>query len=439
VYCLGQCDRAPAVRVDGFIRTPDEGRTSIRSLTDTPIVTVRLGNAACPTLALAQAAGVFEALADALDAPGAVVLEAVEASNLRGRGGAGFPAGRKWRTAADTQAAHRVVVVNGDEGDPGSFIDRLLLQDDPFGVIEGLLLAGYAIGADRGILYVRNEYPEAVQVLNAAVDEAREAGFIGDRILGTGFCFEIEVITGKGSYVCGEETALINAIEHRRGEVRLRPPYPAVAGLDGYPTVVNNVETLINVPWIVRHGAAAYRALGTPESAGTLALCFDAGFAHPGVVEVAFGTDLKALIEVAAGGGVDGPLEAVVIGGPMGTILGPDAWSVPVCYAAMDALDIRLGHGGLVAVPAGTDWQQMLRHWLTFMVQESCGRCSPCALGSQAALGAVRSPEALESLLKLMETASLCAFGRSMPAPLRQIVARMTASRPQDAGQEVER
>lgn len=446
VYCLGYCDRSPAALTpDGAVVAGAGARAfadgdpaapaadpfpDVRSLVEDPVVTARLGVGDHASLDVARAAGVWSALERALEGRPEVVLEAVEASGERGRGGAGFPTGAKWRAAASTPARDRWVVANGDEGDPGSFVDRALMEFDPHAVLEGMALCGYAIGARRGIVYVRSEYPRARGILEAAIDEARQAGLLGEEVLGSGFEFDVEVVPGFGSYVCGEETALLNAVEGRRGEVRLRPPYPAEAGLYGLPTVVNNVETLVDGRAILADGPDAYRARGTAESAGTKALCLNVGFARPGILEVEFGTPLSAAIE-AAGGGADGrDPEAVILGGPMGSVLGPESWDVPICYGAMGRRGIQLGHGGLVAVPEGADWGALLEHWLVFMAHESCGRCVPCRLGSGRALervreGAWRDDSApLERLFEVMEEASLCAFGRSMPGPMRSILER---------------
>ncbi len=423
VYCLGHCHAGPAVRDHGAL-TPPEVPVEVRTLTGRPLVTPRL-ELGCVTLAGYRALGGFAAAAQALRAPGADILAALEVARLRGRGGAGFPVARKWRAAAEAPGAQTAVVVNGDEGDPGSFIDRLILARDPFAVIEGLLLAGHAIGAERGVIYIRHEYPEAAAVIEDALAQAQAAGWLGDDIQGSGVAFHITVARGKGSYVCGEETALLNHLEHRRGEVRLRPPYPVTSGLDGWPTVVNNVETLVNVPLIVRD-AAAFARQGTEGSTGTVAMCLDGGFARPGVVEVPFGTPLSTVLLEA--GGTAG-LAAVVLGGPMGSILGPDQWDVPVCFDAMQARDVRLGHGGLVALPAGTDWASLLRHWLSFAAHESCGRCAPCALGTQQALRAREDLPQVRAILDVMAGGSLCAFGRSLPQPLRWILDRLEGGR----------
>ena len=305
-------------------------------------------------------------------------------SGEQGRGGAGFPTGRKWRLAAEAAGNGRYVIANGDEGDPGSFIDRILLEHDPHAILEGMALCAWAIGAGEGVVYIRSEYPAAQSRMQAAISAARAAGLLGPGICGSSFSFEVRVVSGHGSYVCGEETALLNAIEGRRGEVRVRPPYPAVQGLYGQPTVVNNIETLVNIPWIVDRGAEAFRKLGYrrlrraprpfasiralpgPASSKPNSACHSANWS-----------------ETHGGGGRDGvPLAGIALGGPMGSILLPDELDVRMDYRDLAERGIHSGHGGLVALPAGTDWRQLMMHWLEFMVAESCGKCVPCRLGS---------------------------------------------------------
>jgi NADH:ubiquinone oxidoreductase subunit F (NADH-binding) len=448
-FCIGYCDRSPAALLaDGTVVVEISPSANaheitalpaadpvpdIRCVAPVPIVTQRLQTSGSHELVDAVAAGAYSALKMALsDSPGRV-LDVLERSGERGRGGAAFPTARKWRLCSQQTALRKFVVANGDEGDPGSFIDRVLLERDPHAILEGLALAAYAVGAQEGVVFIRAEYPLAQHVMSRAIDEATEAGYLGANVFGSTFTFSVRVVGGMGSYVCGEETALLNAIEGLRGEVRVRPPYPVQEGLFGCPTVVDNVETLVNVPWIVNNGAERYAALGTAESSGTKAFSLNHGFARPGIVELEYGVPLRRVIEEFAGGARTGmEHEAVILGGPMGSVLFPDDWDVPVCYGEMARRGIRLGHAGLVAVPKGTDWRVLLRHWLEFMASESCGKCVPCALGSQQALDLVRraeSPDAaqLEALFALMEDASLCAFGRSMPGPMRTLLSRCSS------------
>lgn len=430
VYCLGYCDRSPAwLDAEGHLQH-GAGGLDIRSHARCPVVTRRLGNGGTSSLRHARELGAYETLATALAGEPAAVLAAMERSGERGRGGAAFPTFLKWQSCAGTAAESRYVIANGDEGDPGSFIDRVLMENDPHGILEGLMLCGFAVGAREGIVFIRSEYPRAIAVMEEAIRELRKAELIGRDILSSGFDFEISVAAGMGSYVCGEETALINALEGRRGEVSIRPPYPTQSGLHGLPTVIQNVETLVNVPFIVADGGASYAALGSGDSTGTKALCLNHGFARPGIVEVEFGISLREVIEELGGGGKGGkPLAAVLLGGPMGSVLTPEEWDVPVCYDAMAKRGVELGHGGLVAVPQDTDFRRLLEHWLDFMIHESCGKCVPCRLGAQCASNALRatSTEAetrrrLDELFTAMEQGSLCAFGRSMPRPMRQLI-----------------
>lgn len=455
VYCLGYCDRSPAMLdaddhvharcepdADAVSRAVDPGAVeiqlampAIRCTASRPVVTQRIGKGDHASLGAARDAGVYEGLKLALGLRPIEVIELVEQSGERGRGGAGYPTAAKWRVCAQTASDERYVIANGDEGDPGSFIDRVLMEHDAHAVLEGMAVAAYAVGARNGIVFIRSEYPRAIEVMRRAIREAEEAGLLGDRVLGKPFDFHVTVIPGLGSYVCGEETAMLNAIEGRRGEVRLRPPYPAERGLYGKPTIVNNVETLVNIGWIVHHGPDAYRAMGTDACSGTKAMCLNHGFARPGIVEVEFGTPLRALLEDEAGGPRDGePLEAILLGGPMGSLLTPEQWDAPICYHAMGELGIQLGHGGVVALPRGTDFRAMLVHLLGFMKHESCGKCVPCRVGSERAFEIAASINGgpdnanvtgqLRRLFDVMADGSLCAFGQLMPGPLRTIVER---------------
>ncbi len=443
-HCLGHCDRSPALlRRDGRVVLPgrgaDAGRalaapsaalppSSVRARCPEPIVTRRLGRGGFADLGLARADGAYATLERALAGGPEPVLAAMEGSGLRGRGGAGFATGRKWRLAAAAPGEERYVVCNGDEGDPGSFVDRMLMEEDPHGVIEGMALCALAVGARRGIAFVRSEYPAARAALAGAVEDARAAGILGHAMLGSGRAFDVQVVSGLGSYVCGEETALLEALEGRRCEVRLRPPYPVTSGLHGQPTVVDNVETLIDAVWIVENGADAYARLGTAASPGTKALCLNHGFARPGVVEVEMGAPLREVVEEAGGPAGPAALAAVLAGGPMGSVIPPAEWDVPICYTAMAERGLALGHGGLVALPDDADLPALLRGWLRFMATESCGRCTPCGLGSRRALDLAEGPglrggrAELVRLLGVVEEASLCAFGQGIPRPVRRLI-----------------
>lgn len=444
VYCLGYCDRSPAAMTpSGRVLPGDRGNKLSALVNDIPlphpappsirnearhaIVTERLLN---PEV-IEERCHSYAGLQAALDMQPAAVIEAVIQAGVRGRGGAAFPTGVKWRAAAAAQGSPKYIVANGDEGDPGSFVDREIMERDPHGVIEGMAIAAHAIGAREGIVFIRSEYPISVERMQRAIDIATIEGVLGPNALGRGKPFTMRVVRGLGSYVCGEETALLNAIEGMRGEVRPRPPFPVDAGLYGKPTVVDNVETLLLPGWILRHGVDAFRSMGTKESQGTKAICLDRGFARPGIVEVEFGITLRELIDRHGGGGTGGrELEAVLVGGPMGSIVPIEDWDVPVCFAAMREKRINLGHAGLVAIQKGADWGMLLRHLLTFMRDESCGKCVPCRLGTTqlhqiAADGVDRADlPSIERILDLMGTASLCAFGRETPGPIATILSR---------------
>ncbi len=360
-------------------------------------------------------------------------LEAVKAANLRGRGGAGFPAGAKWELARRAEGARKFVVVNGDEGDPGSYIDKLLLERNPELVLEGAALAGYAIGAEEGFVYVRSEYPRAKGILETAIATAYEAGNLGDGIHGSGFSFHVSVVEGAGSYVVGEETALLSSLEGLRGAVSARPPYPAERGYLGSPTIVNNVETLCSAPFIALHGADAYAALSPGATPGTKLVCLSELFSHPGVYEVRFGTPVRELCERLGGGMKDGrAIKALQIGGPLGGILPASRLDTPFDFEPLAAEGCMLGHGSIVAFDDRTDMRALAQHLLRFGARESCGKCFPCRVGLQRGLELVSADgpvdrALLEELLETLEVASLCAHGSGMPAPIRSLIAHFPA------------
>jgi NADH:ubiquinone oxidoreductase subunit F (NADH-binding) len=444
--CLGHCHRAPVVLdSDGSVLVEvDPARIQTRlgdpaplpaapridCLAAEPIVTRRIARGDFSSFGKAHADGAWSVLERALSQPPEQVISEIEASRERGRGGSGYPTGAKWRAAAAAPGP-RVVIANGDEGDPGSFVDRVLLERDPHGVLEGLALCAYAIGAETAVVFVRSEYPRALDRVRAAVTEAERAGLLGERLCGVGPPLSVSVIEGFGSYVCGEETALIATLEGARGEARPRPPFPVEHGLGGRPTVVNNVETLVNVPWIIERGAKAFTAIGTPASNGSKALCLNAGFAQPGIVEVPFGTNLRDVIQNwGATPCRSDELIGVLAGGPMGSFLVPEACDIAICWEALAERDVQLGHAGLVAVRRDADLQALIRHLLGFMAEESCGRCLPCRAGSAQArqLAEADLPgnlEAIRAQLALMRAASLCAFGSATPGPVETLLARV--------------
>ena len=377
LYCLGNCFAGPSVGGDAS-RPP--------MVIDAPVGVVlpRLVSGGARTLARSLETDGYASARAWLRRPSADLLAEVEHSGLRGRGGAGFPTATKWHSVAGQAATKKHVVVNADEGDPGAYLDRFLMEDDPHNVIEGALLAAYAVGAHEGTLYVRKEYPDSQRILRGAIDEARQAGWLGQDVDGSGFAFELEVVSGEGSYVCGEETALLNALEGEVPMVRARPPYPAEHGLFGRPTLVNNVETLAAVPWILRHGGEAYRRLGFSRSRGTKVVSLNSLFRRPGLYEVEFGIPVRRIVEELGGGLKVGEIRGVVIGGPLAGLLTPEEFDTPFGFEELQAVGASVGHGGIVAFGHETPIVDLVRHVFEFAADESCGKCTPCRLGSRA-------------------------------------------------------
>jgi formate dehydrogenase iron-sulfur subunit len=371
------------------------------------------------------------------------VVASVTDSGLRGRGGAGFPTGIKWKTVADAQSSVKFVCCNADEGDSGTFADRMLMEGDPFTLIEGMTIAAYAVGAGEGFVYIRSEYPDAVASMRRAVAAARERGWLGADILGTGLSFDLEVRVGAGAYICGEETAMLDSLEGKRGMVRPKPPLPALAGLFGRPTVINNVLSLATVPMVLAQGAQAYQALGVGRSRGTQVFQLAGNVARGGIVETAFGLTLAELVDDFGGGTQSGrPIRAVQVGGPLGAYLPADALSVHLDYEELAAYGGMLGHGGVVVFDDTVDMGQQARFAMEFCAQESCGKCTPCRVGAvrgveviDRILGGPLEERAenvalLEDLCELMTDGSLCAMGGLTPNPVRSVLQHF----PQDLG-----
>ncbi len=382
--------------------------------------------------------GGWRGLRRALDTDGRAVVDEVKRSGLRGRGGAGFPTGIKWQTVLDTPADRKFIVCNADEGDSGTFSDRMALEGDPYLVLEGMAIAGVALGATMGYVYLRSEYPDAERTLTTAIERAREAGFLGDKVLGSRFSFDVEIRRGAGSYVCGEETALLESLEGKRGIVRYRPPVPAVAGLWGKPTALNNVMTFASVPWIVAEGGAAYAERGSGRSRGTLPFQLAGNVKQGGLVETALGLSVRSLVEDFGGGTLSGrPLKAVQIGGPLGSYLPAHDLDVALDYEALAAKDAILGHGGVVAFDDTADMGALARYAMAFCAHESCGKCTPCRIGAVRGVETIdrllegrRSAfqlELLESLCDTMTHASLCAMGGLTPLPVRSAIRHFPA------------
>jgi len=376
VYCLGKCYAAPAA-------VGDNTRPTIAIRSREGIVLRRLSEGGARTLSAYRRQGGYETLETALMRPREEIIRAVEGSALRGRGGAGFWAGRKWRAVFDQSVAQKFVVANADEGDPGAYMDRFLLEDNPHALIEAMAIAGYAVGASKGWIYLRKEYPEAQMVLQRAITEARAGGLLGERVLNSDFGFDIELFIGQGSYVCGEETALLNSIEGKRPEVRARPPFPTEHGLFGQPTLVNNVETLVNIPWILSHGEEAYRALGFSKSRGTKVLSLNSLFHRPGLYEVEFGVTVRHIVEELGGGLRTGKLKGVIMGGPLAGIIPPHLLDTRFGFEELHSIGASVGHGGVIAFDEHTSIVELMHHVFSFAAYESCGKCTPCRLGSR--------------------------------------------------------
>ncbi len=377
----------------------------------------------------AMGMGAFQGLKRALSMTRQEVIDEVLASGLRGRGGAGFPSGRKWQFAYNSQGDEKYVVCNGDEGDPGAFMDRSILEGNPLAVIEGMMIAGYAIGAQNGYFYVRAEYPIAVNRLRIAIGQAREAGLLGKNILGTDFSFDCHLRLGAGAFVCGEETALLNSIEGKRGMPRPRPPFPAVKGLWGKPTIINNVETLACVPFILREGAAQFASVGTERSKGTKVFALGGKVNNVGLVEVPMGTTLRELIYDIGGGIPNGKkFKAIQTGGPSGGCLTEEFLDEPIDFDNLVAKGSMMGSGGAIVMDEDNCMVDVAKFYMEFICDESCGKCSPCRIGTKRMLeiltritegrGTMEDLDALEELSRTVKANSLCALGQTAANPI---------------------
>jgi NADH-quinone oxidoreductase subunit F len=445
--CLGLCDLAPAVLVTSAgerttrtaiapadaaavlarLEAPDRGSPrSAATATGHGRLLARVGAVDPTSLDAYRASGGYAALARAIELGPEGVIAEVTASGLMGRGGAAFPTGRKWAAVAAQPAQPHYLVCNADESEPGTFKDRVLLEGDPFAVVEAMTIAAFATGASIGYLYLRGEYPEAEARVGQAIGAARDAGLLGAGILGTTFVFDIELRRGAGAYICGEETALFESIEGKRGEPRNKPPFPVEIGLFGKPTVVNNVETLVNIPHILMLGGAAYASIGTPTSTGPKLFCLSGHVARPGTYEVEFGATLGELIELAGGVAGTGRIRAILLGGAAGVFVGPDALDMPLTFEATRAAGATLGSGVIMVFDTSVDLVDTLRRIARFFRDESCGQCVPCRVGSvrqeelltRLATGSrVRSPDDELALLReigqTMRDASICGLGQT--------------------------
>ena len=458
--CLGLCDLAPAAMIT---RAGDHATAVTAAPVDAAGVVARLDGttvtrpphparqAGDPALRLLRRIGVvdpssleayradggYTALARAVEIGPQAVIAEVTASRLMGRGGAAFPTGRKWDAVAAQPAQPHYLVCNADESEPGTFKDRVLLEGDPFAIVEAMTIAAFATGASQGYLYIRGEYPEAATSVRRALELAREAGLLGSEILGSGFAFDIELRRGAGAYICGEETALFESIEGKRGEPRNKPPFPVEVGLFGKPTVVNNVETLANIPLILEMGGDAYARIGTEGSTGPRLFCLSGHVERPGVYEVEFGATMRDLIQLAGGVSDDRGIRAILLGGAAGVFVGPDALDMPLTFEATRAAGATLGSGVIMVFDESVDLVDTLRRIAQFFRDESCGQCVPCRVGSVrqeellarlAARSNVRSRDEelvlLTEIGQAMRDASICGLGQTASSAIESALRR---------------
>ncbi len=446
--CLGQCDRGPAVFLqragrrhgvmvdattvgvraclDGAemegseVSVPQAGDTSLRLLK-------RVGVVDPISIDDYRASGGYRALGKAIDMGAEQVIAEIKESNLRGRGGAAFPMGVKWDAVARSGVMPRYLICNADESEPGTFKDRVLMEGDPYALVESMTIAGLATGAELGYLYIRAEYPLAVARLERAIEEACRAGLLGKDVAGSGRTFEIEIRRGGGAYICGEETALMNSIEGKRGEPRNKPPFPTQEGLFGFPTVINNVETLVNVPEIILFGGEAYSEIGTDQSSGPKLFCLSGDVARPGVYEVEFGETLRDLIDLAGGVTGTGGLGAVMLGGAAGIFVGEEHLDMPLTFEDARARNVTLGSGVIMVFDDATDFRDTTRRIARFFRDESCGQCVPCRVGTvrQEELlarhlsGGPFEEQLFDEVARVMMDASICGLGHTASTAIR--------------------
>ncbi|HSJ35702.1 MAG TPA: NADH-ubiquinone oxidoreductase-F iron-sulfur binding region domain-containing protein [Acidimicrobiia bacterium] len=439
--CLGQCDRRPAAYVqragqpDSVVLAATLADVDAAVGGESPYfpqpfiapgpLLARVGVVDPTSLDDYRSHSGYAALAVALQTGPEAVIEEITASNLRGRGGAAFPTGIKW-DGARSQPGPRYVICNADESEPGTFKDRVVMEGDPFAVIEALTIAGVTVGAEQGYIYVRGEYPDATRRLQGAIDSAGRAGLLGPDVMGSGLAFDIELRRGQGAYICGEETALFASIEGYRGEPRQKPPFPTVAGLFGRPTVINNVETLINVPRILLDGGAAYAATGTEQSPGTRLFCLSGNLARPGVYELESGTRLGEAVE-SAGGDLD-QIPFLLLGGAAGTLVAGDRWDLPLTFEDSRAADVTLGSGVIMAFGPDTDMRWVVSRIARFFRDESCGQCVPCRVGTVRVEEAVAratdrvDADLIDELDRAMKDASICGLGHTASSVVRSAI-----------------
>ncbi|HSV75076.1 MAG TPA: NADH-quinone oxidoreductase subunit NuoF [Chthonomonadales bacterium] len=452
VGCLGLCGKGPLVAVDptGELYqhvTPEQARSIVSSVAGGPVTAERLDPTSpffSKQVAVVRensgmidperieayiAADGYVALTTALrDMSPSDVVDAITASGLRGRGGAGFPTGLKWAMVAKSPSDRKFVVCNGDEGDPGAFMDRSILESDPHRVLEGMAIAAYAVGASQGFIYVRGEYPLAITRLKKAIQQAKRLGLLGAQILDSSLDLRIDLRIGAGAFVCGEETGLLASIEGRRGTPRARPPFPAERGLWGFPTVINNVETLANIPTILRKGPEWFASIGTERSKGTKVFALAGKILNTGLIEVPMGMPLRTIVEEMGGGVAVGKAKAVQTGGPSGGCIPAALFDTPVDFEALAQVGSMMGSGGLVVMDEADNMVDVARFFMEFCTEESCGKCVPCRAGTVQMLrmltriadgeGHEEDLETLESLCTMVKSASLCGLGQSAPNPV---------------------
>ncbi|NDJ87254.1 MAG: NADH-quinone oxidoreductase subunit L [Chloroflexi bacterium] len=453
VGCMGICAAGPMVAVDpdGVLYeqiTPDHAADIVATIdkspderlshpTDTPffnrqfkIVLENAGKIDPNSIQDYIAADGYTALYKVLNEvmPKGVISRMMR-SGLRGRGGAGYPAGLKWSTVAKAKGERKFVICNGDEGDPGAFMDRSIMEADPHRILEGMAIAAYAVGADQGYIYVRAEYPLAIKRLKNAIRQAKKLGFLGDNIFDTPFSFNVDIRLGAGAFVCGEETALIASVEGGRGNPRPRPPYPAAYGLWGYPTLINNAETLANVPSIMRHGAGWFSAIGTEGSKGTKVFALSGRVKNIGLIEVPMGITLREIIFDIGGGIPDGKkFKAVQTGGPSGGCIPEEYLDMPVEYESLKELGSIMGSGGMIVMDETSSMVDVAKYFMEFSMSESCGKCIPCRVGTRQmhdlldriskGMGTTHDLHQLEELCDMVQATSLCGLGQSAPNPV---------------------
>jgi NADH-quinone oxidoreductase subunit F len=446
--CLGQCERAPAALVIEAgekpraysVGAPRSASATARSREQSPPLQLlrRVGRVDPTNVGAYRADGGYRALERAFELGPQRVIQEIIASNLVGRGGAAFPTGRKWDAVSKAEACPHYVVCNADESEPGTFKDRILMESDPFAVIEGMTIAAYATASERGFFYIRGEYPLATERVGSAIEAARQAGLLGENILGSGFTFDVEVRRGAGAYICGEETALFNSIEGKRGEPRNKPPFPVHVGLFGKPTVVNNVETLANIPLILTEGGKAFASTGTEGSTGPKLFCVSGHVERPGLYEVPFGRTLGELIDMA--GGVPGGkrIQAILLGGAAGTFIGPDNLDVPLTFEGTRAIGAALGSGVVMVFDETVDIADILARVAVFFRDESCGQCVPCRIGTirqEELLARLRSGRTigtaadelalLREIGQAMRDASICGLGQTASSAIESALVNL--------------